>query len=162
DFLEDIAAAMPEVDAWIASSGFTLDELASIQPAYSSPNTMQWRTWDLAHHAPPDGPFALEREHVTGRFAHKSMQGLWTVTNDAGGVVGRGELVDGNGTWHSFYDDGKPLAEGPYVRNLAHGAWTFFHPNGTVAAEGKLTRGKRTGRWRFYTDTPAKTLLATG
>src|SRR3954465_9810351 len=34
DFLEDIAAAMPEVDAWIRSSGFTLDELASIQPAY--------------------------------------------------------------------------------------------------------------------------------
>jgi hypothetical protein len=29
DFLEDIAAAMPEVDAWIGSSGFTLDELAT-------------------------------------------------------------------------------------------------------------------------------------
>src|SRR5207237_4858677 len=48
DFLEDIAAAMPEVDGWIRSSGFTLDELASIQPAYSSPNVETWRTWDLA------------------------------------------------------------------------------------------------------------------
>jgi hypothetical protein len=161
DFLEDIAAAMPEVDAWIRSSGFTLDELASIQPAYASPNTMQWRTWDLVHHAPPDGPFA--RDKISGRFAHRSMQGLWTVKNDQGVIVGQGELVDGTGTWHSYYADGKRrLAEGPYVHNAAHGAWTFYHPNGTVAAEGRFTRGKRTGRWRFYTDREAKALLATG
>ncbi len=161
DVLEDIAAAMPEVDAWIRSSGFTLDELASIQPAYSSPHTMQWRTWDLVRHAPPDGPF--ERDNVSGRFAHRSMQGLWTVKNDQRVIVGQGELVDGTGTWHSYYADGKRLlAEGPYVHNVAHGAWTFYHPNGTVAAEGQFTRGKRTGRWRFYTDTEARTLLATG
>jgi hypothetical protein len=161
DFLEDIAAAMPEVDAWIRSSGFTLDELASIQPAYASPNTMQWRTWDLVHHAPPDGPF--ERDRISGRFAHRSMQGLWTVKNDQGVIVGQGELVDGTGTWHSYYADGKRrLAEGPYAHNVAHGAWTFYHPNGTVAAEGRFTRGKRTGRWRFYTDRETRTLLATG
>jgi len=161
DFLEDIAAAMPEVDGWIRSSGFTLDELASIQPAYSSPNTMQWRTWDLVKHAPPDGPF--DRDHIHGRFAHKSMQGLWTVSSEKDVVVGRGELVDGSGMWHSYYDDGKrPLAEGPYVHNVAHGAWKFFHPNGTLAAEGRFTRGKRTGRWRFYADTTDSTLLATG
>jgi MORN repeat variant len=161
DFLEDIAAAMPDVDAWIRSSGFTLDELASIQPAYSSPNTMQWRTWDLANHAPADGPF--DSDHVHGRFAHKSMQGLWTVANEKDVVVGRGELVNGSGTWRSYYADGKQLlAQGPYVHNVAHGAWTFFHPNGRVAAEGRFTRGKRTGRWRFYTDTKDKTLLATG
>lgn len=161
DFLEDIAAAMPEVDAWIRASGFTLDELASIQPAYASPNTMQWRTWDLVHHAPPDGPF--ERDRISGQFAHRSMQGPWTVRNDQGVIVGQGELVDGTGTWHSYHADGKRLlAEGPYVHNAAHGAWTFYHPNGTVAAEGRFTRGKRTGRWRFYTDTEARTLLATG
>jgi hypothetical protein len=161
DVLEDIAAAMPEVDAWIRSSGFTLDELASIQPAYSSPNTMQWRTWDLQRHAPPDGPF--DRDRVAGRFAHRSMQGRWTVHNEAGAIVGEGSLVDGNGTWRSYYDDGfKLLATGPYAHNAAHGAWTFFHANGTVAAEGRFARGVRTGRWRFYTDTKAHTLLATG
>jgi hypothetical protein len=159
DVLEDIAAAMPEVDAWIRSSGLTLDELASIQPAYSSPKTMQWRTWDLVGHPPPDGAF--ERDNVSGRFAHRSMQGLWTVKNDQGVIVGQGELTDGTGSWHSYYADGKRLlAEGPYVHNVAHGAWTLYHPNGTVAAEGQFTRGKRTGRWRFYTE--ARTLLATG
>src|ERR1041384_451631 len=44
DFLEDIAAAMPEVDGWIQASGLTLDELASIQPAYSSPHAHPFRT----------------------------------------------------------------------------------------------------------------------
>jgi hypothetical protein len=122
---------------------------------------MQWRTWDLVHHAPPDGPFETDR--VSGQFAHRSMQGLWTVKTDQGVIVGQGELVDGTGAWHSYYGDGKRLlAEGPYVHNVAHGAWTFYHPNGTVAAEGRFTRGKRTGRWRFYTDSEDRTLLATG
>ena len=40
DYLEDIAAAMPEVAAWVASSGFTLEELASIQPGYPGPEVM--------------------------------------------------------------------------------------------------------------------------
>src|SRR5262249_50215744 len=127
----------------------------------SSPNTMQWRTWDLQRHAPADGPYS--DNHVTGRFEHKSMQGLWTVKDDNGAIVGRGELVDGSGTWHSFYPRGdKRLAEGPYVYNLAHGAWTFFHPDGAIAAEGQFTRGKRTGRWRFYSNNKDHTLLATG
>ncbi len=37
DYLEDIATAMPDVALWIATSGFTLDELASIQPGYQGP-----------------------------------------------------------------------------------------------------------------------------
>jgi hypothetical protein len=122
---------------------------------------MEWRTWDLVRHAPPDGPF--ERDNISGRFARRAMQGVWTVRNDQGVIVGTGELVDGTGAWRSYYPDGKRLlAHGPYVHNVAHGAWTFLHPNGTVAAEGRFTRGKRTGRWRFYTDTQARTLLATG
>ena len=43
DFIEDIATAMPEVADWVASSGFTLDEIAHIQPAYSEPEVKTWR-----------------------------------------------------------------------------------------------------------------------
>jgi hypothetical protein len=142
EFLEDIAAAMPEVGAWVAGSGFTLEELASIQPAYSSPNIEQWKTWDLARHAPKDGPFDDKR--VTGTFLNKSLHGTWTVRaerdrdSDKEVIVGRGNLVRGNGTWKSYYKDGKTLlATGPYWNSKANGDWTFYHPSGNVAAKGK-------------------------
>ncbi|MEO8699599.1 MAG: hypothetical protein ABI867_06125 [Kofleriaceae bacterium] len=161
DFLEDIAAAMPDVARWIAGSGFTLEELASIQPAYESANVRTWRTWDLPRHAPPDGPFA--NDTVTGTFANHAMHGTWTVKNSAGIVIGTGDLVHGAGTWRSYQPDGKQLlAEGPYVHNVAHGAWTFFHASGNVAAEGNFVRGMRSGRWRFYRDTKAKQPIAIG
>ena len=161
DLLEDIAAAMPEVAAWIDGSGFTLEELASIQPAYITANADGWKVWDLAAHPPADGAFTYER--VAGAFARGAMTGPWTVKNAHDQVVGTGELARGAGTWHSFYADGTTrLADGPFVGNVAHGAWTFYHRNGTVAAEGRFTRGVRTGAWAFYDDAPDHHRIATG
>jgi hypothetical protein len=163
EFLEDIAKAMPDVRAWVASSGFTLDELASIQPAYSSPNIDSWRTWDLANHAPKDGEFDDKR--VAGTFKNKTLHGTWTVKDEREGdvIVGRGELVRGNGTWTSYYKDGKTrLASGPYRNSKANGDWTFYHPSGNVAAKGKLVGGMRRGEWSFYYDTKQQTPIAIG
>ncbi len=170
EFLEDIVATMPEVRAWVASSGLTLDELASIQPAYSSPNVETWRTWDLAKHAPKDGAFAAEMtgwsspRKVAGTFLKKSLHGEWSVTDVENSIViGAGKLERGRGTWKSFYNDGKRvLATGEYANSKAHGAWTFFHPSGNVAAVGRMTNGMRTGEWSFYYDTPSKTAIARG
>jgi hypothetical protein len=160
DVLEDIAAAMPEVRTWIEGSGFTLDELASIQPAYAGPSVEGWKTWDLKKHQPADG--AWNRLGAHGTFRHRKMEGAWTVTTDDGKVVGSGTLVHGAGAWTSFYPDGKRMATGPYVDNRAHGAWQIFHPSGNLAAEGKFARGARTGAWRFYYDTADRTPIATG
>ena len=170
EFLEDIARAMPEVASWIASSGFTLDELASIQPAYSSPNVETWRTWDLVRHAPKDGAFEIELDgwgnprKVAGTFKRKVLHGEWTVTDDeTGAVLGIGKLTNGSGKWKSFYNDGKRvLATGDYANSKAHGAWTFFHPSGNVAAVGRMANGMRTGQWSFFYDTPSRTPLARG
>jgi hypothetical protein len=158
EFLEEIAAQMPDVRAWIDGSGFTLDELASIQPAYADPIHETWRTWDLARHAPPDGPF--DRENQSGTFDKKSMHGTWTVKSDQGVVIGEGTLDHGTGTWKSYYDDGKRvLATGPYRRNKAEGAWTIYHASGNVAAKGMLANGKRVGEWTFYYDTKERVPL---
>jgi hypothetical protein len=159
EFLEDIAAAEPTVRAWIASSGFTLDELASIQPAYEEPAVMTWGTWDLVNH-PRDG--AYSRDGASGQFVRNKMEGAWKVTSEEGALLGSGELSRGNGAWTSFYADGTKRAHGPYVDNRAHGAWTLYHPSGNVAAEGRFTRGMRTGTWTFYYDTPAKQPIAKG
>ena len=167
DFLEDIAAAMPEVSGWIAASGFTLEELASIQPGYEAPMAEQWSRWDLAGKVrPKDGAYGSELAtsgiRTKGTFAHGQMQGAWTRTDRKGRVLGKGELVRGAGTWRSFYPGGKRLAEGPYAASLPHGAWTFYHPSGHVAAEGSFVRGERDGAWRFYYDTAGKAPIAAG
>ena len=162
EFLEDIAAAMPEVRAWIAGSGLTLVELASIQPAYSEPSANTWVTWNLVEHPREDG--AYDDGHGTnGTFRKNRMEGAWTVSDDKGVVVGKGTLQHGAGRWTSFYPDGKArLAEGRYVNNRAHGAWKFFHPSGNLAAEGRFVGGTRDGVWHFFYDTPKQTPIAIG
>jgi hypothetical protein len=161
DYLETIAAAVPEVAAWIAASGFTLDELASIQPGYEAELTY-YTPWDLKKDgAPPDGPYANEKQGWRGTIRHHLMEGEWTVTVDKK-VVGRGEFKGGEGKWKSFFPDGKVMAEGEFAKNMPHGTWRFFHPSGNLAAEGKFTHGLRSGAWKFYYDTPTKTVISEG
>jgi hypothetical protein len=160
DFIEDIAAAMPEVAAWVADSGFTLDEIAHIQPAYSEPEVDTWRTWDLAKHRPADGPYA--KLGARGEFRGGHMEGPWVVVDDHDHVVGRGTMHHGRGTWTSLDDDGAIFGQGPYVDNVAEGRWRLYHPSGNLAAEGAFRGGQRAGRWRFYYDTPAMTPIAIG
>ena len=159
DLLEDIASDMPEVRDWVAASGLTLEELASIQPAYSEPEANTWRTWNLAKHPRRDG--AYEHDGARGTFRHGDMDGAWTMTVD-GKIVGRGDLKHGSGTWTSFYPSGEKLAQGRYVDNRAEGPWKLFHPSGNLAAEGSFDGGDRAGRWHFYYDTAAKTPIAIG
>jgi hypothetical protein len=159
DFLEDIAAAMPEVEAWIAGSGFTLTELASIQPGYMQPQVEDWLRWNVAALSPPNGKY--HDRVTTGAWRHRRMEGEWIRTAGKA-VVGRGTLHHGDGTWTSFYPSGAKMAEGPMVHNDPHGRWTLFHPSGNIAAEGRFVHGLRNGDWRFYYDTKDKTPIAVG
>jgi hypothetical protein len=164
DFIEDIATAMPEVADWVASSGFTLDEIAHIQPAYTEPQATTWWTWNLKKHPPKEG--AYDKNGDRGTFKHGQMEGSWVTleTNDdkEQRIVGHGEMKHGRGLWTSVYDDGKTFGEGPYVNNTASGEWKLYHESGNLAAEGTFKRGFRAGLWRFYYDTPAKTPIAIG
>ena len=160
DLLEEIAADMPDVRDWVAQSGLTLEELASIQPAYSEPEVQTWRTWNLDKHPHPDGAYASDG--VTGTFHKGEMAGTWTVAAADGKVLGTGELKHGAGAWTSFYPTGEKLAEGRYADNRAEGPWKLYHASGNLAAEGSFTAGERTGKWRFYYDAPGKTPIAVG
>ncbi len=161
DFIEDIAVAMPEVGRWVASSGFTLDELASIQPGYEISEIEMWSTWNFVKRPVDDGDYKDE-EGTHGMFREGRMQGVWTMTGDNEVVRGRGTFDKGAATWQSFYPDGKRLAEGPFVENVPHGAWTFFHPSGNVAGEGRFKNGYPDGAWTFYYDTDERTPIAQG
>lgn len=174
DYLEDIAAAMPEVRSWIASSGFTLDELASIQPGYEGPDVMHQRGWIVAARddewqhplgavTPGDGPYRDDSRGgvFAGRFAHGQMIGEWTHRRE-GKLLGRGTFHRGAGTWTSFRADGTRLAQGPFANSHAHGVWKIFHPSGRLAASGPMRHGRRHGTWTFFYDTRAGGKLAIG
>lgn len=161
DFIEDIAASMPEVKQWVEESGLTLEEIASIQPAYDEPSVEGWRGWDLAKFKPADGP---STRYGQGTFKKRNMEGTWKVTGGERGelVLGRGEMKQGRGAWTSFYPTGEKMAEGRYAANQPAGRWRIFHRSGNLAAEGAFANGMRVGTWRFYYDTPAKTPIAVG
>ncbi|MEO7094197.1 MAG: hypothetical protein ABI175_13160, partial [Polyangiales bacterium] len=158
DFIETIAADMPEVASWIASSGMTLEEIQTIQPAYSEPAVRTWRTWDLAKFPPKDGP---SHRYGDGSFKNRKMEGEWKVMG-SDSVLGKGEMKRGRGAWTSFYPTGEKLAEGHYVANQPDGRWKMYHRSGNLAAEGAFVDGTREGKWRFYYDTKAKTPISVG
>lgn len=163
DYLEDLA--MPEVQAWVAGSGFTLEELASIQPGYVAPMVEQWQTWDLPARRPHSGAYHYadqEGFRTDGRWLHGQMEGAWTRRDARGHLLGSGEFRAGAGTWRSVYVSGGVLAQGAYERSHATGAWTFFHASGRVAARGNFARGDRDGEWTFFHDDEASTPLARG
>ena len=165
DYLEDIATAMPEVASWVASSGFTLDELASIQPGYEGPDVQHVAGWgadDLK--AIADGPYHLDAGTlvIDGAFAKKEMTGPWKVTTEDGKLVGSGTFHRGAGTWKSVRLDGSAMAEGPFARNHAEGEWRFFHPSGHLAAIGEMHKGQRDGLWTFYYDAKTRVPMSSG
>ncbi len=159
-FLEGIAAAEPAVRDWVAASGFTLDELATIQPAYQEPAIETWKIW--AEKYRPDGAYVVDAITGTGTFENRHMEGAWKVIDDAGITVGSGAMTHGHGAWTSFYPNGAKRAEGRYSHDVAEGKWRVYHPSGNLAAEGRFESGVRVGTWRLYHDTKTPTLLARG
>lgn len=159
-FLEDIAAAEPAVRDWIAASGFTLEELATIQPAYQEPAIDTWKAWSAKYR--PEGTYSVEGITGTGAIRAHHMTGPWEVVDRTGSVVGTGTMTRGRGAWTSFYPGGTKRAEGRYVNDVAEGRWRIYHPSGNLAAEGRFEGGVRAGTWRLYHDTKDPVLLARG
>lgn len=162
DYIEDIAAAMPEVAAWVEDSGFTLDEIASIQPGYEGPDVQHevgFGSTDLV-----DGSYHQDdgTATFTGTVLHHEMTGAWQRVAKDGSVLGRGEFHHGAGTWTSFYQDGARMAVGPFAHSDAAGTWRIYYPSGRLAAAGPMRHGQRDGRWTFYYDTARHVVMSRG
>ena len=162
DYLEDIAAAMPEVADWVATSGFTLTELASIQPGYNGPDVMHMDGFDTA--TATDGAYtaAVPAGTFTGQFAHQQMTGAWKLGDVNGAVLGSGTFHAGAGTWTSWFADGHKLARGDFDHSRAEGEWRVYFESGRLAAVGPMHEGRRDGTWTFYYDAKGTPKLSIG
>jgi hypothetical protein len=144
NLLEDIAAAMPEVRAWVESSGLTLEELASIQPGYVPPVT--WNAADLGASAgEATGPVELQTDERSG---------TWRSAYPNGARLAQGPFVDKrpNGAWRFFHASGNLAAQGNFVNGHRDGEWKFFHDTkGAVPmAVGAFESGTLIEDWRHY------------
>ncbi len=164
EYHEEIAADMPEVADWIAGSGFTLDELASIQPGYIEPAVEDWRPWNLGDGHVADGAYEVTANGLStrGTIRRSRMNGDWTRKNADDVVIGDGTFDHGSGTWRSFYTSGAMMASGRYANDEPAGAWTFYFESGNVAARGGFTLGRRAGSWTFFYDDPTPKPIAAG
>ena len=141
--LEDIAAAMPEVREWVASSGLSLEELASIQPGYIPPS--YWNERDLVDGPIDSTPIGLEVEGRSGR---------WTSRYPTGARLAEGRYVDKRpqGEWRFFHASGNLAAVGSFAGGLRDGAWTFFHDSkhSVPMATGSFVGGVLVDEWSHF------------
>ncbi len=181
--LETIYRDRADVRSWVLASGFTLEELASIQPGYIAAID-DWQPWSIeagritskpdeaaddsgmVSYLRPvrggDDDKPIKPAIFRGALADGSMVGPWTFRDADGSMRGSGTFQAGAGIWRSLDGSGRRMAEGPCDKNLPHGAWRLYHPSGRVAAEGAMAAGRRVGPWTFYHDDPAGAPLARG
>jgi hypothetical protein len=141
--LEDIAAAMPEVSAWVDTSGLSLVELASIQPGYIPPTS--WNELDLI-----DGP--IDFTPIGLDVADSS--GTWRSTYPTGQRLAEGRYINRQpqGTWRFFHPSGNLAAIGSFDAGRREGPWTFFHDSkeSVRMATGSFMGGVLVDDWRHF------------
>ncbi len=54
------------------------------------------------------------------------------------------------GTWHFWFEDGRPAREIDYRAGVRDGPVRQWHPSGAPAADGRFLAGVRDGLWRFW------------
>jgi hypothetical protein len=144
--LEDIAAAMPEVRAWVETSGLTLEELASIQPGYIPPAT--WSARDVVDDAIDFTPIALEAADGSG---------TWRSRYPAGERLAEGRYSNKRpeGAWRFYYPSGNLAASGGFSNGLRDGRWTFFHDSKDAPrmSVGSFMSGTLIEEWRHFDET---------
>jgi hypothetical protein len=141
--LEDIAAAMPEVRSWVEASGFTLEELASIQPGYTP--VMTWDSGDLLDSPVDFQPIELATSDKSGTFRS---------VYPNGSRLAEGPFQDKKpaGTWRFFHPSGNLAAQGSFSAGARDGEWKFFYDakDPVVKAKGSFQNGVLIEDWKHY------------
>ena len=55
-----------------------------------------------------------------------------------------------NGSWKSFYNNGKIESQGFMRNGEPQGSWTYHFRSGVVESKGEFNAGKKVGIWEYY------------
>jgi len=63
-----------------------------------------------------------------------------------------GEYRNGrrNGTWKTWYDNGRLWSTNTFVDDISDGPTSSYHQNGKMYYEGFYRQGVRAGHWKFW------------
>lgn len=141
------------IDAWAAEHGFTLRELAMIQPSY------HWREPGFPGPTPlpeppprklyPEGASPLSVPNVLA-FQLLSGVGFWQDPSDASAWT----KVEAASQMFLVRVDADRRVTGIATsirsRTMGRFTWTAFYPTGEIMAKGAVTNGQPTNTWTFY------------
>ncbi len=89
---------------------------------------------------------------LQGYFINGKEEGKWIF--NTGGMHTEGEYSEGlrNGTWKTFYNNGKAAFEGRFIDDNPHGKYTSWYDNGRMREEGEYQMGLKKGEWKKFDD----------
>jgi antitoxin component YwqK of YwqJK toxin-antitoxin module len=156
----------PEISAWQKNSGFTLDELALIQPAYMAPptvfeqqyacTTVYFQNQFVYSFNPGDTVKQPKAVWYSGECANGVLNGKWQQFHSPGVLWIDGQFVNGkkNGDWfwYSHYSrDGKKVQKHEtWKMGVRDGMYTEYDYAGNKITEGFYVDGEKHGEWKFW------------
>lgn len=125
--------------------------------------------------------YETEQNRFSGNLKEGDLDGVWSVSNKSGHLVGKLPYVAGelDGKAQFFYEDGGILAQVIYDageineykeffpdgtlraeiefrRGVRHGIAKFYYNTGHLFCEGRYKKGHHTGKWHYYKVTGEK------
>lgn len=108
----------------------------------------------------PDGKVKVEATYRKGvpegirREFNPEGEVVQSYTFSKGVVVAQGIVSNeglNQGSWKTFYPDGKIKSEGGYANGNRVGEWIFYYPKGAVEQKGSYNNaGKPNGKWQWF------------
>lgn len=133
----------PAFFAWQAQSGFTIDELALIQPSYYNPVLIE----EYQPVAPQCGSAVFSANSFNWKnpnAAQPKPQPRWQ-----GACNENGQL---HGRWVQFYRNGEPFVEGWFNNGVKDSVWRIYFYDKSVNEEVFWENGKKTGTYIRYSN----------
>ncbi|HTF03966.1 MAG TPA: hypothetical protein VK826_08070 [Bacteroidia bacterium] len=166
----------PEIYAWQEASGFSMEELALIQPAYAAPpeaieqpyacTTVYFGnyTWNyikgVGNQPQPEQP---KQVWYSGECQNNVLHGKWEQYHSPDQIWIRGNFKQGkkDGQWKYFgggyYAEGK-MQEGrlqkleTWVNGKLHGPFVAYDYAGKKSSEGVYVNGMKDGLWKYWSN----------
>ncbi len=159
----------PEVYAWQESSGFTMEELALIQPSYYAPpsqfeqqyacttayfNEYTWQgTKSIGQGSKDEQPKDV---WYSGECENGVLNGKWEQYHSPGEIWIRGYFKDGkkNGEWKYYTQrarkDSLLQKLETWLNGKLHGPFASYDYAGTKTIEGNYSNGLKVGAWKYW------------
>ena len=94
--------------------------------------------------------WALNGQLIENGNYNKNKVGKWFGFYKTGEAKYEVTYEKGNGSFESWYADGKIKSKGLYVNHMKNGPWKYFWPNGNLKLSGSFQQRQKIHQWSLY------------